>query len=443
MRAAGIALLGVAIALGGSACKPIQGGLTGSTPTPSASASASAKPKPQPVSTNCDLTVPRHPLTAAGLATPYLLKATHKGAPCREANTDDSAFVQATIVDPATGRLSVYDPLVIDKGTKPAVKPVLPKLAKHAIVDILFGFNGDNLRLRGAHGSLRQGKCVNGIGASPFTQVAYCNGPAFFAAANKAIAQRKLRIPALGKGRDGKACMSARDFALIDQDQSDNVTTAYLALPGGRLAQATKANTRKLERRHAQQIDNGSDNRLLDAFVDPALKCTALTAPDLANARTPSTSQALNELQAAAGQRAPIALVPLNDPMTLLNGEYSYRKTNLYRVGVDQRPLTVKAERTDSPAAYCANMVNVGIARLKLDRKFFVKAPSADPAAATNLFTFMAQRLGASFGNLGCGALLKTKNPVHVTTNAAGVVTAVRFVQSSVRILRPTPGPLT
>ena len=89
-------------------------------------------------------------------------------------------------------------------------------------------------------------------------------------------------------------------------------------------------------------------------------------------------------------------------------------------MGVDQRPLTVKAERTDSPAAYCRNMVTIGIARLKLDRKFFLKAPSADPAAANNLFTFMAQRLGASFGNLGCGALLKARNPVHVTTSKRG-----------------------
>ena len=50
------------------------------------------------------------------------------------------------------------------------------------------------------HGSLPQGKCVNGIGASLFTQVAYCNGPAFFAAANKAIAQRKLKVPAARQG---------------------------------------------------------------------------------------------------------------------------------------------------------------------------------------------------------------------------------------------------
>ncbi len=33
------------------------------------------------------------------------------------------AFVQATILDPATGALSVYDPLVVTRGTRPAVVP--------------------------------------------------------------------------------------------------------------------------------------------------------------------------------------------------------------------------------------------------------------------------------------------------------------------------------
>ena len=38
------------------------------------------------------------------------------------------AFVQATILNPATGALSVYDPLVITQGTTPAVAPVVPTL---------------------------------------------------------------------------------------------------------------------------------------------------------------------------------------------------------------------------------------------------------------------------------------------------------------------------
>src|SRR5580704_6081641 len=42
------------------------------------------------------------------------------------------AFVQATILNPHTGALYVYNPLVITAGTTPAVKPVVPKLPKNA-----------------------------------------------------------------------------------------------------------------------------------------------------------------------------------------------------------------------------------------------------------------------------------------------------------------------
>ena len=60
------------------------------------------------------------------------------------------AFVQATILNPATGQLSVYEPLVITKGTRPAVTPVVPKLPAGAVVTIDFGFNGTNLTQVGA-----------------------------------------------------------------------------------------------------------------------------------------------------------------------------------------------------------------------------------------------------------------------------------------------------
>jgi hypothetical protein len=77
---------------------------------------------------NCDIIVPANPLSAQGLASPYLLTGPGGMSPaqsgCEMTNaTALGAFVQATILDPATGRLWVYDPLVITKGTTPAVQP--------------------------------------------------------------------------------------------------------------------------------------------------------------------------------------------------------------------------------------------------------------------------------------------------------------------------------
>src|SRR5579875_3899802 len=110
----------------------------------------------------CVLELPDQPLTAQGLATPFKLEGAN-GQACHEADPDTAAFVQGMVLDPATGALSVYDPLVIDEGTQAAVPPVVPQLPSDAVVALWFGFNGDVLTLKGGAG----GHCVTGLGDSP------------------------------------------------------------------------------------------------------------------------------------------------------------------------------------------------------------------------------------------------------------------------------------
>jgi hypothetical protein len=368
---------------------------------------------------NCTLVVPANPLSATGLATPYQFTATDRRAgACHEANAAQSAFVEATILDPATGALSVYRPLIVDQGTRPGASTVAPKLPNGAVVGLWFGFNAGDLTLRGPGAA----QCVNGYRGSLFGQVAYCNGAQFFAAANTAIARHKLTVPQLGTGKDGQPCMTTRDFGLIDQDQSDNVNTSYLVMPDGRTAQNTSANAKKLA--NAQVLVNGSDNLLLDGFVNPALGCQSFTVPDLTNPGSTVSSLALDELLAAARQPAPSALVPENDPMTEIDGRFSRTKTNLYRAGVDQPVL---GRSSQSPSEYCRDMLTIGIRRTQADKALTSVAPSPDPGAGTNLFTFLAQRLSGSFTNLGCDKLLRIKDPIHLTTNKDGVTTAATF----------------
>ncbi len=160
---------------------------SGGAPAVAASGAATA-PAVQAVSSNnvnCDIIVPANPLSARGLATPYQLTGpagtTAAASGCTMTNAANlGAFVQATILNPRTGALSVYNPLVITQGTTPAVAPVVPKLPRHAIVTIDFGFNGTNLTQVGATpNALRQGRCVNGLG-SVFGQQSFCNGINFF-----------------------------------------------------------------------------------------------------------------------------------------------------------------------------------------------------------------------------------------------------------------------
>src|SRR5713101_3493083 len=222
------------------------------------------------VNGDCALIVPANPLTAQGLATPYQLVTTNRAnGPCNEANPAQAAFVEAAVIDPAAGKIAVYDPLVIDKGTKPAMAPVVPQLPNGGIVGIWFGFNGNNLTLQDTNNSLQDGHCVNGIKGSIFGQFSYCNAPAFFQSANQAIQAGKLVPPPLGKAKDGLPCPTTRDFSIVDQDQSDNVTTFYLITPSGKIAQDTKANVTTLG---GQVQKNGSDERLL-TVVDSALGC--------------------------------------------------------------------------------------------------------------------------------------------------------------------------
>src|ERR1700754_1451188 len=135
-----------------AAATPSASGSAGPSGSPSAAPSASA-PAPattQAANVSCDIIVPAHPPTAAGLATPYQLTGTDGASPqdsgCTMANFASlGAFVQATILDPRTGRLAVYEPLVITAGTKAAIAPVVPRLPRGAVVTIDFGFNGTNL----------------------------------------------------------------------------------------------------------------------------------------------------------------------------------------------------------------------------------------------------------------------------------------------------------
>jgi hypothetical protein len=409
-----------------SSAAPAPTASAGTTPCPSATAAT-----PPAANTNCEIVVPAHPLTAAGLATPYRLTgpggATPAASGCTMANEANlGAFVQATILDQATGKLWVYEPLVITKGTKPAATPVMPILPARAVVTIDVGFNGDNLTLVGATShALHQGHCHNGLGNSIFGQVSFCHGTHFFWAARRAERQGKLVVPPAGVSpKTGQACPTTRSFTIVDQDPSDNVTTKYLLTASGRTAQFSKTNAAAMP--GATVISNGSDNALLDVFVDPVLGCNPFTAPDLSQGGAPGTSQALDELSAGRSQAAPVALVPENDPMVLVGNAFSAAKTDRYRVNVGQPAISSKNDTADSPANFCRNMINIQARFLNDNEELLASGPSPVPSVGNNLLTFMANRLIMSYGNLSCQDFALS-DPVKVSLNGNGTATAATF----------------
>lgn len=378
---------------------------------------------PPPPNADCTLIIPESPLTAQGLATPYQLVATDPGkGACHELVSSQSAFVQASVFDPATGQISVYSPLVIDKGTAPAADPVVPVLPPHAVVAIWFGYNGDNLSLQSRRTGLADGQCVNGVNGSVFGQFAYCNAPAFFDAANAAIDQGRLHVPPLGTGLDGRDCPTTRSFEVIDQDPSDNVQTSYFNV-GGRVAQATAANLARFP--SAVAFGNPSDEGLVSKVLDPVLGCAAWSAPNLADPGHTVTALPLNELTAARHQKSPAALVPVNDPMALVDGQYNLEKLNAYRRGVNQP--AARAADNRSAAATCTNLRRLAPPMLEFDRSWFLGAASPTPDVGNSLFTFLAARYVASYGLLDCEALISLPVNAQLTLDSDGVATGATF----------------
>jgi hypothetical protein len=391
---------------------------------------------------NCDIIVPAYPLSAKGLATPYQLTGpdgmTAAQSGCTMSNAAAlGAFVQATILNTQTGKLYVYNPLVITQGTTPAVAPTVPTLPAHYVATIDVGFNGTVLTQVGATANaLRQGNCVNGQGGTAFGQVSFCNGTNFFNEAFALERQGKVKVPAVGTSNKivasggklgtGQTCPVVRNFDMIDQDQSDNVTSTYLLNPAtGQTAQNTTANAGNLA--GATTLANGSDNILIDAFLDPTLGCTPFTAPDLGNNNQPATSQALDELSAAKNTPAITALVPENDEMTLDGqGNMDLAKTNMYRAEVGQPAVSAANNKSSSPAMYCQNMVNIQTPFLAANQALLATGQTPVAGTGDNLLTFMANRLSMSFTNLSCQNFGLT-DPVTVTLDGNGVAVAATF----------------
>jgi hypothetical protein len=293
--------------------------------------------------------------------------------------------VQAIIFDKDTGKLSTYSPLVVDAGTTPAIAPSPVTLPKNSDVALFGGGDDDVTTLVGPGAS----SCINGANGNVFGQVFFCNAQQFFAD----VSAFHLSIPPIGVGKDGAPCPTVRSFKIVDQDQSDNVQSTYLATSFGQTAQDTGANRAKIG--SFTVMKNGSDNRLLSVFVGPVLGCTTWQIPDLADNGKLVSTQATNELQAAAYQQEPIALIPAGDPMV---GPNNLAMVNAYRAGVDQRQIKQLAQANTT--AYCSNMRDIAPNFFQANKARFVT--SSSPTPGTNLYDFLQARFAASLQLLRC-----------------------------------------
>jgi len=363
---------------------------------------------------NCVMTVPANPTSAEGMATPFVVQG------CDQTQLALASFVECAIYD-GMSNITIYHPLVVNNGSVAGVDYIPPipiTVPSGSTVGCWFGSNACSLTLTGPGAS----QCVNGLDGQVFGQFAYCNGDVFMKTLEAAVSAGTITPPAPGSALGGQ-CPTIRDFKMVDQDQSDNVITTYLLTGNNTLAQNTPANA--AANPNATELTNGSDNALVDVFLDAALGCKPWKVNSPTSPTGMTAALALNEL--VANFNPPIdaspAHVPLNDPMVLQGGNFNLQKVNLYRAGVGQPAAQTEADA--DPLTYCKNFAVAGI-WIQENQANFAGKTSPMPGVAVDLFTFMANRYSASLsqGMLGCLGLLNITNPVTLTTNSAGVVTA-------------------
>ena len=380
---------------------------------------------------DCTLIVPEDPLSSVGLSTPYVYKN------CNQSDINQASFIEAVILNKNTGNLRIYTPLIINENTTPLLPILSPNISSDDIVGIWFGSNANTLTLTSNGISLIVGQCINGISypVNIFGQVAACNAIEFFKVSRYLIKSGVLTIPSNGVGLNGNPCYTTRSFQIVDQDQSDNVNSKYLVL-GNRLAQYSVTNQNIINVNNngtnATILSNASDNGLLNNYVLPALNCTSYTALDIVSNQYRS-AQALNELYAMVNQLSPQALIPVNDPMVLSNNNINLIKVNTYREIVNQ-PIVYNI--TDAcTLTYCQNLLNIAVPTLVYDKYYTQVFKSPNPDIASNLYTFLGNRLfnTLSPNGLNCTGLLNVTNPISlVVTN--NIITSLNVMVTSCTI---------
>lgn len=217
---------------------------------------------------------------------------------------------------------------------------------------------------------------------------------------------------------------------------SDTVVTTYILTATNQTAQNTIANRKALNVASILGQTGGPDELLL-VQVDTVMGCTSFSALDLAETSMNSyvPALALNEIHANRYQQPPMAIVPDDDPMTLVNGNINLAKVDLYRVGVFQ---SVGANGDSS--VYCRNLINVAPARFLANEALFSQAASPDPTIGTNMFTYFCARFveATSADGLNCPSY-GLSIPITVVTDENGVAISAQI--TLIPTIAPTGAP--
>ena len=355
-------------------------------------------------SQNCFLEVPIDPLNT-GLFKPWFVSSNPNSAiNCTQTDSTKASFVEATIFHTDTNTFSIYNPLVLDKGTNPFIPITTAYIKSTDMVVIHFGTNSNSLELISSSlnfNTLGMGNCITKVNNSIFGQFSYCNAENFFKTVNAKI--NFINIPPLGVTVYREKCPSVRSFT-VDQDQSDNVLTSYILTDNNIIAQDTPENQILL--RNMNEFLNFITNGRI--YVNKLIGCQPYTAPDFINPTIFKSSLALNEIQASVNNFEPnTASIPPDNPIVLIDNIQSLEKINAYRIGVNQPLLSVLNKTIQT--TYCLKMDQYAIPFFFNYQQILSNASSPNIYLANNLLNFLIQRYINNWTVLNCSSVIPLK----------------------------------
>ena len=375
-------------------------------------------------SQDCGLIIPPEPLTPYGLSTPYILVSLNDENPCSVLIPETSAFVEATILDLDSGDLSVYYPLVVDNIAQVAIDPVVPVLPKNSVIGLWMSSNSRTIRLI----IVNENSNVNCVDGNIFGKYAYCNASEFFSSANNLITKGVLKIPEIGVSNKGDVCPTTRHYGVIQEYNGNSVISSYILTNQYTVAQNTRDNRRNLN--VLDIINSGtqtySTNRLLISYINPAISCKSLTAPNLIDL-SESPSIALNELSANVNQKIPEALIPSGDKSVLVNSKLDLYKLNLYRVSMNQPTVNIIDPNDNND--FCNNLAKITGPFLFLHYEELSTNISPNENISVNLLNFLASRFVKTWNDLSCDKITGEKSPIEITLDSNGMVLSSNIIQ--------------
>lgn len=353
------------------------------------------------LSETCKLITPSFPLSITGLENPFILLPQDNLSVCSVFTKEYSIVIEIVILDLTNYQFYTYNPIIIDKSINEYIKATKFSISDKYIIGIWIMSDKVSFIL-----DTFTPECI-----TVNDNFAHCNAKVFFKTVNTLISSNKLMFPVLEP-----RCLTTRSFPFLYQYNELGITSKYIISNKYRFLNNTPSQIEMFD--ITKIVDNYSNSKLLNDFLNIALKCVSLKGIDIIDMTTRKGSLALNEIQASIQQNT--AFIPSGHPSVLVNGEPNLEKLNNYRIGFNQPTLSIL--ESEDTKEYCDNIhIETGL-YLFTNYNSLDNFISPDMNISINLIDYMAGRFVYTWNLLNCSVLTNKDIPFSVMKNENGLI---------------------